>query len=574
MTFIAVTIALGTGKAVKASDSAVSVTIEWVSGIVILLLAFFFTQYEIKDTAKPYWFFRADMMDGVRALFQRFNISIPHYDTEERSLDVLIKPKHPPVTAYRIIVTAAAIWFGTAKAMLSYRGQPTTPTTVEWAYGVVVTVILYSLGLYETSANEVLPWLFTTDYSLQITTGGLAIGFTAIHLVGLSGAGWWIYAWGSSLPASFKSGWNPNSTDRLSMTAFDLFFQRVLTLLWVVIAIFLFIGGGIFVMYLILYSWVNVAGSAFLKGIRFAWRPFGRLVGRVLSIDLDAEMDKNDDETLADFIGRWTSQLKRRIRQILDHPSTPLQWAFSIAARIVMAILYVLVHAVALILVFGWTSLWIYGLKSRWSGPMGETQDHPATAVPLSQVSIDTIELDNLVPRLPATRLPLDVVLAENSRDSSSWHPKVTAYRLTFVAVTIGLGIAKAVKASDSAVSVTIEWVSGVVILLLAFSFTQYEIKDSAKPYWFFRADMMDGVRALVRRFGITVPHYDTEERGLDVLIKPKHPPVTAYRMIVTAAAISFGMAKALLSYHGQQTTPTTVEWAYGVVVTVMCVTL
>jgi hypothetical protein len=107
-----------------------------------------------------------------------------------------------------------------------------------------------------------------------------------------------------------------------------------------------------------------------------------------------------------------------------------------------------------------------------------------------------------------------------------------------------------------------------------AFFFTQYEVKDTAKPYWFFKADIMDGVRTLFRRFGIRIPHYDTEERTLDVLIKPKHPPVTGYRIIVTAAAISFGMTKAMLSYRGQQTAPTTVEWAYGVVVTVMCVVL
>ena len=101
---------------------------------------------------------------------------------------------------------------------------------------------------------------------------------------------------------------------------------------------------------------------------------------------------------------------------------------------------------------------------------LAQSQDIPATAGLLPDVSIDNIELDHLPrPPSPSTGLPsgLGVALAGISRDSSSWHPKVTAYRLTFVAVTIGLGTAKAVKASDSAVSVTIEWVSGIVILLL-----------------------------------------------------------------------------------------------------------
>lgn len=83
---------------------------------------------------------------------------------------------------------------------------------------------------------------------------------------------------------------------------------------------------------------------------------------------------------------------------------------------------------------------------------------------------------------------------------------------------------------------------------------------------------MMDVIRRYSPQYGIKFPHYDTEERTLELLIKPKHPPVTGYRIIVSAAAFSFGMTKATLSYRGQQTAPTAVEWAYGVVVTVMCV--
>jgi hypothetical protein len=99
--------------------------------------------------------------------------------------------------------------------------------------------------------------------------------------------------------------------------------------------------------------------------------------------------------------------------------------------------------------------------------PLGaESQDLSATVLPFAEV--DNIELDNLPrPPSPPARLPLDAPLAGNLTDSSSWHPKATAYRLTFVAVTIGLGTAKAIKASDSTVSVTIEWIGGIVILLL-----------------------------------------------------------------------------------------------------------
>jgi hypothetical protein len=102
---------------------------------------------------------------------------------------------------------------------------------------------------------------------------------------------------------------------------------------------------------------------------------------------------------------------------------------------------------------------------------LGEiARDYPATALPFSDV--DIIELNNLSlsrPPSPPPTVPSDLSHAAiaNSTRSSVWLPKVTGYRLTFVTLTIGLGTAKAAKTSDSAVSVTIEWVGGTVALLL-----------------------------------------------------------------------------------------------------------
>jgi hypothetical protein len=50
------------------------------------------------------------------------------------------------------------------------------------------------------------------------------------------------------------------------------------------------------------------------------------------------------------------------------------------------------------------------------------------------------------------------------------WHPKVTPYRLLLSSLTIGLGTAKALSSTpsgDSATTVTLEWMIGVVLLLL-----------------------------------------------------------------------------------------------------------
>ena len=75
-------------------------------------------------------------MDGIRAL----GLPILVYDTEERSMELLLKPRQPSITGYRILVSASAVSFGITKAFLSYQGLDTAPTTVEWVYGVLITV--------------------------------------------------------------------------------------------------------------------------------------------------------------------------------------------------------------------------------------------------------------------------------------------------------------------------------------------------------------------------------------------------------------------------------------------------
>ena len=47
--------------------------------------------------------------------------------------------RHPPITGYRIAVTASVLLFGLAKAMLAYFGYSLATNTVDWVFGVVVT---------------------------------------------------------------------------------------------------------------------------------------------------------------------------------------------------------------------------------------------------------------------------------------------------------------------------------------------------------------------------------------------------------------------------------------------------
>ena len=47
--------------------------------------------------------------------------------------------RHPPITGYRIAITASVLVFGLTKAMLGYLGCSVAAKTVDWIYGVVVT---------------------------------------------------------------------------------------------------------------------------------------------------------------------------------------------------------------------------------------------------------------------------------------------------------------------------------------------------------------------------------------------------------------------------------------------------
>lgn len=56
----------------------------------------------------------------------------------------------------------------------------------------------------------------------------------------------------------------------------------------------------------------------------------------------------------------------------------------------------------------------------------------------------------------------------ETSPPAFSWHPKLTLYRLTFIVTTGGLGIAKAtlVSKGQTTSSITMEWITGVIVAL------------------------------------------------------------------------------------------------------------
>jgi len=82
--------------------------------------------------------------------------------TPERPL-LLVK-----FTAYRLLTMAVIVSFGTAKAVLSYKGQSIAPNTLDWILGVFWAIVLLILGLYENVDPPVAKWFFHTDYAIYI----------------------------------------------------------------------------------------------------------------------------------------------------------------------------------------------------------------------------------------------------------------------------------------------------------------------------------------------------------------------------------------------------------------------
>jgi hypothetical protein len=97
---------------------------------------FFLNKHEASEDAKPAWFFKDDIVNRVRDI----GVPIPMYDSEDRSLDLVVKHKKIPITGYRILVSVSTASFGLAKATLSYKGFAMAPHVVDWVYGVIVTV--------------------------------------------------------------------------------------------------------------------------------------------------------------------------------------------------------------------------------------------------------------------------------------------------------------------------------------------------------------------------------------------------------------------------------------------------
>lgn len=99
--------------------------------------------------------------------------------------------------------------------------------------------------------------------------------------------------------------------------------------------------------------------------------------------------------------------------------------------------------------------------------------------------------------------------------------------------------------------------------------FSSAEARGSTHPKWLFHYDTLDLLWAFARKLSLHPPAYENKERQSNLRAKPRRPPVTLYRMFVSACVLSFGLSKAAVSYLGRKTEPSALEWFLGVVVTI-----
>ncbi|KAF9472298.1 hypothetical protein BDN70DRAFT_938293 [Pholiota conissans] len=158
-------IVLGTVKACITynGEAVMSTTMEWISGVVVSL------RYAGATWAKilllQHLFFSLMIVlkscgDSLRCA----SIPKPKYRSDER-IHMLSSSQRPPVTIYRILVSATVTVLGLAKLTCAYMGMSTAASAVDWVFAVLVSTSLYLLGLYENNASGSLAFIFRTDHS-------------------------------------------------------------------------------------------------------------------------------------------------------------------------------------------------------------------------------------------------------------------------------------------------------------------------------------------------------------------------------------------------------------------------
>ncbi|KDR72290.1 hypothetical protein GALMADRAFT_213312 [Galerina marginata CBS 339.88] len=147
----------------------------------------------------------------------------------------------------------------------------------------------------------------------------------------------------------------------------------------------------------------------------------------------------------------------------------------------------------------------------------------------------------------------------------TSWHPKLTPFRLLNVLIPVSIASAKTITSlrGDSTAPITLEWISGIVVFLVLFHAGYYESAEQLPPWfaWVFRTDCMEYLWRLLDSVSIPRPHYTSVERE-------SGSTLTTYHLLVSNTVVLMGMTKACASYYDRAVASVWVEWVLAAIIT------
>ncbi|PPR03115.1 hypothetical protein CVT24_012418 [Panaeolus cyanescens] len=527
---VLVGVGLGTLKAILVSQGRelASVGLEWVLGTIVVIIFFLLSTYENdlrKDESATMWFFDYDCMNVCWKLVSLIGVEPPSYSTHERRSLILnlqdsSSPGTPMITNYHFLVSGIITVFGMAKAALSYSNMSHGATVLDWIYGVIITTLLYILSLYEKNPNKIFCVLFDRDDSPVVVyvgkEGGVVLFLLALASVPMISVPYLSYTV-PQVDARLKADLTDNGPLKDSNLLLGIAF-RMMVIETIAIGIYLSLFPLILAGKIMKRYFQSPSGRVMRLWRYMTWR-----ICRVLGLtDLE-----------------WRQQIEFLITRRIP---TILLFLNSILLRI-----FILVFAVSS------NSYWLLSMR-------------------------DSPDIDGIIDRIEANTLPQASLRNRAQHDEDReirkmrWHPKLTPFRVLTLSICMGLGIAKAVLTyrGFEFAPVAVEWILGTVLFLVFYFLgisEQDNLNDDSKS-WFYDYDCMNLIWQALRACSIEPPEYSNFEAPFRGLHDSRRVPViTNYRLLVSLIVFASGMLKAVLTYTGQSSGATAVDWISGVVV-------
>ncbi|TFK22027.1 hypothetical protein FA15DRAFT_671979 [Coprinopsis marcescibilis] len=203
------------------------------------------------------------------------------------------------------------------------------------------------------SSENVLPWLFETDYSSSVLGGGAVLVIVLLHLAAIAGSGGWTYLWYSSIVDQWNGNTPTETGDQRRFGMSPILFK----VYWTLISSVMGVGIGVVAGCVALFSLSGIVGPPLLELTWQASQSVRMFVRR-------SSGGEEEDQHIYRNFNEWYTSLT--LPDFLAYPSPALQMLYTCILVVLGILLYLLAHAMAGALAAGWTLLWFSGLSSIW----------------------------------------------------------------------------------------------------------------------------------------------------------------------------------------------------------------